>query len=277
MDNYLAGIAARNNSGGNIAFLPTAIQPTSVFADTSDQDALDTGIQPIETSWSESSDRHNSGKLAENKALDRIQPSPPQNNIKQSVTSIDIPINTSSMSYISRQVNRNVQPEKLSEQTSSTLPLTNQNVESTFEQDRDNIRKEPGKTQDPIRNLPFEIKPEVETEYVDKEVISNTLPEMKPSQKSSNTADKSIQNSQTNLAIREIMPQINYSPTYAAEKPLGGPKEKATPKLTIGKITVEIIPPATQPPAKIITRTVQAPPSENHSKINRLSFGLGQL
>jgi hypothetical protein len=49
------------------------------------------------------------------------------------------------------------------------------------------------------------------------------------------------------------------------------------PKLVIGKITVEIVPPVVQPSTKIITRVVQSPPIENHSKINRLSFGLGQL
>lgn len=52
---------------------------------------------------------------------------------------------------------------------------------------------------------------------------------------------------------------------------------QVTPKLVIGKITVEIMPPPAQQASKIITRVVQAPSTENHSKINRLSFGLGQL
>jgi hypothetical protein len=51
---------------------------------------------------------------------------------------------------------------------------------------------------------------------------------------------------------------------------------QVTPKLVIGKITVEILPPLAQQPPKIITRVVQAPSTENHSKTNRLSFGLGQ-
>lgn len=52
---------------------------------------------------------------------------------------------------------------------------------------------------------------------------------------------------------------------------------QVTPKLVIGKITVEILPPPPHQAPKIITRVVQAPSTENHSKINRLSFGLGQL
>lgn len=54
-------------------------------------------------------------------------------------------------------------------------------------------------------------------------------------------------------------------------------KNPATPKLVIGKITVEILPPAAQPATKILTRVVQTPSTENYSKMNRLNFGLGQL
>jgi hypothetical protein len=49
------------------------------------------------------------------------------------------------------------------------------------------------------------------------------------------------------------------------------------PKLVIGKITVEILPPKLPAPQKIITRVVQTPAKDNFSKSNKLSFGLGQL
>lgn len=54
-------------------------------------------------------------------------------------------------------------------------------------------------------------------------------------------------------------------------------KPNAAPKLVIGKITVEVVPPAAPVPQKIITRTVQTSSSASQPKNNRLSFGLGQL
>ncbi len=52
-------------------------------------------------------------------------------------------------------------------------------------------------------------------------------------------------------------------------------KTEAT-KLVIGKINVEILP-VNQPITKVINRVVQAPAHTNFPKINRRSFGLGQL
>ncbi|MBK9225657.1 MAG: hypothetical protein IPL67_00980 [Ignavibacteria bacterium] len=50
-----------------------------------------------------------------------------------------------------------------------------------------------------------------------------------------------------------------------------------TPKLVIGKITVEILPPVTPTPQKIFTRVVQSASKDSHSRSNKLIFGLGQL
>jgi hypothetical protein len=52
---------------------------------------------------------------------------------------------------------------------------------------------------------------------------------------------------------------------------------EATPKLVIGKITVEILPPKLPTPQKIITKVVQSPSKDSYSKSNKLIFGLGQL
>ena len=49
------------------------------------------------------------------------------------------------------------------------------------------------------------------------------------------------------------------------------------PKLVIGKIIVEILPPIKPTPQKVITRVVQSPANDHHSKSNKLIFGLGQL
>ena len=49
------------------------------------------------------------------------------------------------------------------------------------------------------------------------------------------------------------------------------------PKLVIGKIIVEILPPIKPAPQKVITRVVQSPANDHHSKSNKLIFGLGQL
>jgi len=93
-------------------------------------------------------------------------------------------------------------------------------------------------------------------------------PDVKPQ---SNEVLNKIKNSMrpTRLApvepVRDSNPQVNRMNNQTA------------PKLVIGKITVEIVPPVAQPAPKIITRVVQSPSTENHSKINRLSFGLGQL
>jgi hypothetical protein len=52
---------------------------------------------------------------------------------------------------------------------------------------------------------------------------------------------------------------------------------RSAPKLVIGKISVEILPPAAPQPAKVVTRVVQAPSYSESSKTNKLRFGLGQL
>ncbi len=52
---------------------------------------------------------------------------------------------------------------------------------------------------------------------------------------------------------------------------------EAAPKLVIGKIIVEILPPTLPASQKIITRVVQSASKDSFSKSNKLIFGLGQL
>jgi hypothetical protein len=49
------------------------------------------------------------------------------------------------------------------------------------------------------------------------------------------------------------------------------------PKLVIGKISVEILPPKLPVPQKVITRVVPSSSNDSHSKSNKLIFGLRQL
>lgn len=83
----------------------------------------------------------------------------------------------------------------------------------------------------------------------------------------------------TNDIHNELNPRY-ITPTQLApgdNRPTNNKNNQVTPKLVIGKITVEILAPPAQQAPKIITRVVQAPSTGNHSKTNRLSFGLGQL
>lgn len=54
-------------------------------------------------------------------------------------------------------------------------------------------------------------------------------------------------------------------------------KETLAPQLTIGKIIVEILPPPTKIPPKIITKYVPSTSNQGQSKSNKLIFGLGQM
>lgn len=50
-----------------------------------------------------------------------------------------------------------------------------------------------------------------------------------------------------------------------------------SPKVVIGKIVIEILPPIKAPSEKIIQRVARTPSKDNFSKTNKLIFGLGQL
>ena len=52
---------------------------------------------------------------------------------------------------------------------------------------------------------------------------------------------------------------------------------ESVPKVIIGKIVIEILPPIKAPTEKIIQRVAQTPSKDNFSKTNKLLFGLGQL
>jgi hypothetical protein len=79
----------------------------------------------------------------------------------------------------------------------------------------------------------------------------------------------------TNSRIERIIPN---QPSHVNKRPVQNNKaNEAAPKLVIGKIIVEILPPKLPVPQKVITKVVQSPSKNSFSKSNKLSFGLGQM
>jgi hypothetical protein len=109
--------------------------------------------------------------------------------------------------------------------------------------------------------------PSDKKKYSEKKIIQ-------PADKRDESEDKKITLS-NNLRIERIAPN---QPEQLSKIPVQNNKmNEATPKLIIGKITVEILPPKLPVPQKIITRVVQSSSKNSFSKANKLSFGLGQL
>lgn len=81
--------------------------------------------------------------------------------------------------------------------------------------------------------------------------------------------------------ISDNLPKANISPrqpfTDNSKLILNKGANQTSPKLVIGKITVEILPPVKTNTVKVIQQVVQPPARENFSKTNKLIFGLGQL
>jgi hypothetical protein len=135
--------------------------------------------------------------------------------------------------------------------------------------------------------------------------IAKIAPEIKvavkqESQKSGDNFNEAVQEEET---ISVIKPRINplikdevqkenglkqsssriqrLTPSHQDIKPAGpvhrNQINQPAPKLVIGKIVVEILPPKLPVPQKVITRVVPPPANDGHSKSNKLIFGLRQL
>lgn len=76
--------------------------------------------------------------------------------------------------------------------------------------------------------------------------------------------------------VREI---IKLQPMVQTPAPVAAPKKPAIPKLTIGRIIVEVTTPAlpVQATPRMMARITPAPPAPEQSRMHKLSFGLGQL
>ncbi|HMT28427.1 MAG TPA: hypothetical protein PKD91_04025 [Bacteroidia bacterium] len=69
--------------------------------------------------------------------------------------------------------------------------------------------------------------------------------------------------------------KLEPAPPAPVKLPINGPgKSTEPPKLTIGKIIVEVLAPANSSPAKVVTKVVTSSAHSSHSRPNRLSIGL---
>jgi hypothetical protein len=102
--------------------------------------------------------------------------------------------------------------------------------------------------------------------FVEKQIIQ-------PADKTLEVQHKKI-NRSDNMRTERITPN---QPDDLNKKPVQNREHEAVPRLVIGKITVQILPPKLPAPQKIITKVVQSPSKDSYSKSNKLIFGLGQL
>jgi len=106
------------------------------------------------------------------------------------------------------------------------------------------------------------------------DIIYSEKQNIQPSDKTAKIQSKKI-NLSENLQPERITPNQREK---MHKRPLQKSKTNETaPKLIIGKIIVEILPPKLPVTQKVINRVVQSPSQNNHSKSNKLIFGLGQL
>jgi hypothetical protein len=106
--------------------------------------------------------------------------------------------------------------------------------------------------------------------------VSKVIPEKKqvtdPSVKNEDLKKNKLKPER--LHIERITPN---QPGMENKRPGQNKKQQQAPKLVIGKIIVEILPPIKPVPQKVITRVVQSASQNSFPKSNKLSFGLGQL
>ncbi len=92
-----------------------------------------------------------------------------------------------------------------------------------------------------------------------------------PSNEEIKRANKSIPNK---ADVERIIPNLSGNENNGV---IQNTKKPATPKLVIGKISVEILPPIANVPPKVITKVVPSNSKPDKSKSNKLIFGLGQM
>ena len=76
------------------------------------------------------------------------------------------------------------------------------------------------------------------------------------------------------IGVQRIVPNLDGN---ANNRHIHNKKQQANPKLVIGKITVEILPPIATASPKTITKVVSQTSKPTSSKSNKLIFGLGQM
>ncbi len=304
MNNYLSVIAERNIENDSFSLMPsTPVKTTSeseLFQDFSDENTLNdnpqsksekpslipSGPLPASTAGNMLQDSGSENKPDELLSIkeqnfknsEQVLPSFPQPS--QPLTTKDkVAANASQkneilLPYITRHVERIIFNEKniSNENDSQTVTGNNAGLPETVTDYsvinllENTFKNTVGRDNSNLLNDP--LSGNKSRDKLEPQKISVLIPE-KISEKPGSSKDAN------RISVIERISPSKYAPDSNTAGKNG--KNKVTPKLVIGKITVEIIPPVSQPAAKVITRLVQPSETENHPIYNRLTFGLGQM
>lgn len=276
MNSYLAVIAARNNIAQNQAFMP-ALPPPPVAEP--DADAMD-----VVEDWSENK-QSKSAELPESHGTHHDTPLQVQKNNIRPETGPIVQESERKVQYISNHVERMRYEDKITEQYSSAPSQTHSSIETPFDNQHTTL---PPKVPLRERDVPDNLREKVEilTRITPQDGTTTShspgneqedITVNRPSPIVSVLSPAPLKSSQGKHTVQEIMPRIPESFSQDKQRSAAESKNETVPKLTIGKITVEIVPPPASQPQKVITRIVQKPADDNNGRMNRLGIGLGQL
>jgi hypothetical protein len=274
MNNYLSGIAARSIPDDNVSVMPSVAASPADAIDITEISA-DPGNAPF--------DNVLAGK--QQVQIHKGQPQPDPLRVLQPVVvnkivETNVQEKNIVLPYITQHIDRLISNEKSNADAGTDQPAPGTRPDSTFE---------PGDTVTYVENIIPGKKDKVVTtgkrDIVPKDTAAES-PGIKEKdgegikKKTATVIQPSVKHQpgkKSDKVINRVTPvRITPSPP-AAEKnnPVAASNKQAAPKLVIGKIVVEVLPPVTP---KVVTRIVQSTPHPvNHSKTNRHSFGLGQL
>ncbi len=274
MSNYLANIASRSSQSDSISVMPSYTELRDIQPQVSGFELFDETESPTESAKSPDNSIHKE-QVQDNPDMffpdyPQQQPSVFFHNSEEIKTE-----NKNALPYFTQHIERMIVEDRefISEKTLQTGSDANSNIKTNGIDTVFVISKppkaEPGNDPGVEKfSVPDDFtKVDNRSDRIKSEKKAILLPDVK-SQSKGNLNE--IKNSIRPARLAPVEPVRDSNPQVKKNN-------QAAPKLVIGKITVEIVPPVAQPAQKIITRVVQSPSNENHSKINRLSFGLGQL
>lgn len=283
MSHYLSAIAARSIVNDT----PSLLSVTPAFNPT------DTGRAGNSAEENTISDSIGQNEFVQQNIMP-VQPVPLQNVQKSFITNtkeITVPEKNIQPSYLSKHIERADANEE-NNQVKNTLP---ESVSFKMEEPSQKIAAQSLDTGNNVN----------ETIFVNKKVVSKIITEKKGLNKKT-VEKKDIKNDDAvyideiisvkdqmitpsvkdevqkknklqpnNSRIERITP-IQPETEHARQAQRHNTHQQA-PKLVIGKIIVEILPPIKPVPQKVITRVVQSTANNSNLKSNKLIFGLGQL
>ena len=286
MKTYLAAIAARNNITGNQAVMPALSPPLTPEPDADQMDVVE--------DWSVNNQPKGAG-LLQNQGINYDPLEQVHTNIMRPDPGKAALESEPKVQYIAKHIERIRYEEKIAEQhslPSSSLPLPKtqlSSIEIPIDQADSRFPLNP-QLNDQIRQinvpafqgeehdtLPRIIPLDVTTTSHAPDLQHDDLTENRPSPIVPVPGRKPLKSSPERQTVQEIMPRIPELISQDKQRSTAESKKQTVPKLTIGKITVEIVSPPASQPQKVITRIVQKPADDNNGRMNRLGIGLGQL